>query len=396
MLIIRKTALLIIIAAIASILPAAAEPHRGDKYEQTVMTIVGLIEQGRLEQALQGAEKLIVSHPKSRIGYLLKADVLAAMGGELPRFAGGVDAQSLEYRNFHHELKNRFASQNQQYDQKYQQLFPASVLDMGQHQYLLLGEMSTGRFFIFSNLDGKPQLLHDYYMTIGKEGYGKEVEGDNRTPIGLYHITHEIDGKELPDLYGSGAFPVNYPNRVDKWRGRTGYGIWLHGTPSDTYARAPLASEGCFVISNDDYDHVANYIREVKKPPVLLVETVDWLTPEQHSQRRQEFLSVLSRWANDWESLDVERYLQHYEQSNFNFGKGDFAQWSERKRQVGKAKEFIQLSIEVNGLFLYPGEDMFVVDFQQGYFSNNYESQSAKKQYWKKTANGEWKIIFEG
>ncbi len=369
----------------------------GEVYEQELLAIVALIEQGELDHALNKTEKIIKRYDSSRIAYVLKADILRAMNGELPQFAAGLDSKTRQYQDFRHELSNRFSSQQDTTRSQYHSLLPASVLDMGEHKYLLLAEMSTGRFFMFENKLGQPELVKDYYMSIGKAGFGKQVEGDNKTPVGLYHVTREIDGSTLPDLYGSGAFPVNYPNRVDRWRKRTGYGIWLHGTPSDTYSRAPLASEGCFVLSNDDYDDVAPLIRSAEKPPVLLVETVEWLTPDQHQQRKQTYLGILNQWAVDWESLDVERYLSHYNADNFNFGKDNFSEWSERKRQVGRGKEFIQLAINVNGLFIYPGEeDMFMVDFKQSYMSNNYQSQSQKQQYWKKDATGNWKIIFEG
>src|SRR3546814_8483534 len=50
--------------------------------------------------------------------------------------------------------------------------------------------------------------------------------------------------RKLPDFYGDGAYPLNYPNEWDKHEGRKGYGIWLHGTPSTTYSRPPRASDG--------------------------------------------------------------------------------------------------------------------------------------------------------
>ena len=380
---------------------ATNQPTPSERYEKNVLAIVALIEQGQLETALSKTDTLLEQHPESRIAYIMKADILRAMNGELNGFADGLDHSSKAYSDFHHELNNR----SQQYSleetvaekKDYADYYPASILDMGQDSHMLLAEMSTGRFFVVKNTNGRPQIIYDYYMTIGKAGYGKQVEGDNKTPLGLYHVTREIDGAQLPDLYGSGAFPVNYPNKIDRWRKRTGYGIWLHGTPSDTYSRAPLASEGCFVLSNEDYDHVAPLIRAVERPRVLLVETVSWLSASEYDTHKKNYIDVLKGWAADWESLDVERYLSHYSIEDFNLGADNFAQWSQRKRNVSKSKEFVQLAIDVNGLFIYPGEkDMFVVDFQQRYLSNNYQSKSAKQQYWQKNRQGQWKIIYEG
>ena len=38
------------------------------------------------------------------------------------------------------------------------------------------------------------------FISIGLKGYGKQKRGDQKTPIGIYHVTRYIDGEELPDL----------------------------------------------------------------------------------------------------------------------------------------------------------------------------------------------------
>lgn len=369
----------------------------GSKYEQQILEISNLIEAGRLETALSKTDDVLAKYPESRITHLMKADILRAMSGDLSTIADGVDHNSQAFFDFQHELNNRSSYKRLAEEVDYSQLLPASIVDMGKDSHMLLAEMSTGRFFVIENDQGLPKVIYDYYMTIGKDGFGKQFEGDNKTPLGLYNVTHEIPGSKLPDLYGSGAFPVDYPNKIDHWRERTGYGIWLHGTPSETYSRAPFASEGCFVLSNDDYDHIAPLIRSVGRPKVLLVNKVTWLTKPAYDKNKQKYMDVLASWADDWESLDIDRYVGNYSKQNFNLGKGGYDKWEERKRSIANSKEFVQLVIDVNGLFVYPGEkDMFVVDFNQGYLSNNFKSNSKKQQYWKRSSQGKWEIIFEG
>lgn len=367
--------------------------NKGAIYEKSVTAIVDKISSGELVEALEMSNQLTSKYENSRIGHLLKADILTAINGDLDNFGEGIKSQRLNNKNFKHELNNRLSSNSFIEQDK----LPASVVDMGDEPLVLIAEMQTGRFFLFENNAGRPKLIGDYYMTIGKAGYGKQYEGDNKTPLGVYRVTHEIAGTQLPDLYGSGAFPVNYPNIIDKWRRRTGYGIWLHGTPSETYSRAPLASEGCFVLSNDDYDAIAPHIRHAKNPPVVLKDKIDWLSLQEHEKRRQTFLALINDWAQDWESLNVERYLGNYDSADFQFGKKDFSEWSNRKHRIGKSKTFIQLGINVRGLYLYPGEkNMFMVDFKQSYLSNNHKSVTNKKQYWRRDKAGDWKIVYEG
>lgn len=373
-----------------------AKESSGDVYESRLMTIVSNVEQGQLDQALKMVDDLLLEYPKSRIGALIKADILSAMSGDLTGFGAGIQ-DNLKRSNFHHELSLRSSWNGQVGRAGKEEMIPASILDMGQDKYVFVGEATTGRFFIFGNDNGKPYLVKDYYMTIGTAGFGKQYEGDNKTPIGLYSVTREIDGKTLPDLYGSGAFPVNYPNKVDKWRKRTGYGIWLHGTPSDTYSRVPLASQGCFVLSNDDYDEVATYMRQMEKPRVLLLEKVTWLSQEAHQQQRKEYLKVMQDWVAGWESLDMKQYSSFYDEENLNFGKLDFNTWYKRKKTINENKQFIQLSLGLQSMYIYPGEkDMFAVDFKQNYLSDNYQGVSDKTIYWKKSPSGQWKIIYEG
>lgn len=82
-------------------------------------------------------------------------------------------------------------------------------------------------------------LSEDYYISVGKGGGDKRREGDEKTPIVVYRVSSYLPGSSLPDMYGPGAFPIDYPNPWDRKLGRTGSGIWLHGTESERFSRAP-------------------------------------------------------------------------------------------------------------------------------------------------------------
>jgi L,D-transpeptidase YnhG len=105
-------------------------------------------------------------------------------------------------------------------------------------------DTSKSRLYLFENSTEGLKLIADYYISIGKSGIEKTLEGDQRTPLGVYYITSNLDPKSLKDFYGSGALPINYPNPLDVSRGKTGGGIWLHGTPPGQFSRAPKASDG--------------------------------------------------------------------------------------------------------------------------------------------------------
>lgn len=366
-------------------------------YEQSILRAIDLMQQGELEQALWVSDLLVNNYPTSRVGYLIKADVLKAMSTRLDGIGMELsEKQQKKVRGLVHEMQNRW--QHQQLSTDYtRSLVPANLLDISKHKTIIVADMVPGRLYVFENANGVPKLVTDFYLTIGEKGYGKQIEGDLKTPIGVYKITSSIADSKLPDLYGAGAFPVNYPNRVDKWRKRTGYGIWMHGTPSETFARVPWASEGCFVLSNEDFVNISDYVYVKDRTPVVLAERIEWLTLQELQQRKQDVLQIIEQWRQDWQSMDIEKYVSHYNQELFQFGKGGFADWKKQKQTTLQSKEFIEINIEVDGLFAYPGEqNMFVVDFSQDYNSNNYQGQASKQQYWQKNQQGKWQIIYEG
>ncbi len=386
----------------AGILPSSANNH-GDynTYEPAILKIIETIKNGELNNALVLTETHLQEFPKSRVGHLLKADILQALVFNPTSFTSSsyqrtkeIPISSETTLGLRHQIRNRWLHHNR--DQLTHSKLPASLVDMGRHKHVMVSDMSAGRLYLYRNRNGEPELVKDYYLTVGSAGYGKEYEGDNKTPIGVYSIYQHIPGAELPDLYGKGAYPVDYPNRYDRALKRTGYGIWLHGTPSNTYARSPWASEGCFVLSNDDLLDIEKYIDVEGRTPVILADEIEWVSPAELDQRRERLNRTIQAWQKDWESLNTQAYLDHYSRENFNFGTENFNPWARRKEQVNAAKTFIQVDLAVESLFLYPGEtDMFVVQYQQKYLSNNYAGATTKEQYWRRESDGRWRIVYE-
>ena len=137
--------------------------------------------------------------------------------------------------------------------------------------------------------------MADYYISVGQSGVDKLIEGDLRTPLGVYYITNSLDPAKLPDLYGAGALPINYPNALDLKRGKTGSGIWLHGSPSEQFARPPLASEGCVVLSNPDLQALLAKV-SIRTTPVVIAAELHWVQPEALDLDRAQFQASLESW----------------------------------------------------------------------------------------------------
>jgi len=233
----------------------------------------------------------------------------------------------------------------------------------------------------------------DFYVTIGKLGTEKVSTGDQRTPLGVYFVQANLPKNQLADMYGSGAFPLSYPNEWDKKNNRTGSGIWLHGTPSDTYSRPPRASNGCVVLNNDDLNKLAPYL-QVGITPVIITNKMAWST-DQDTTDKTALLREIEQWRQDWASMDTNAYLKHYAR-NFNSENTNYDAWAKQKQSVNAGKSWIKVNLGDVSLFTYPQQPgMVVVNFDQDYSSSNLSNRMKKRQYWLKQ-NNRWQIIYEG
>jgi murein L,D-transpeptidase YafK len=265
-------------------------------------------------------------------------------------------------------------------------------LDAGQ-KYALVVDTSRATLFVYQNVDGEPRYVTDFYVTIGKLGTDKISEGDQRTPLGVYFVKADLPKNQLSDMYGSGAYPLSYPNEWDRINNRSGSGIWLHGTPSDTYSRPPRASNGCVVLANEDLKKLAPYL-QVGITPVIITNKMDWYTG-QDERERDALLQEVEQWRKDWTSLDTGAYLEHYAR-DFSSDGMDYQSWAKKKQLVNNTKTWIKVSISNLSAFTYPEQpELVVINFEQDYSSNNLSNRMKKRQYWIKQDN-HWKIIYEG
>jgi murein L,D-transpeptidase YafK len=363
--------------------------------EEALTRIFAEIEANRLSNALQLTESLLRQHPNYRLANLIKGDLLLARKQPINTFGALTDAPADKVADLRAEAITRLAAYREKPPADF---VPRYLLQMQPDQrFAIVVDTKRSRLYLYENdlkNGGQPRFVADYYVTQGKLGAEKLVEGDKKTPVGVYHVTANLPRQKLADLYGNGAFPLNYPNEWDKRQGRGGSGIWLHGTPSDTFSRPPRASDGCVVLTNQDLDVVAKNL-QVGLTPVIISNSVEWLSLDDWAKERSELNKSIDAWRADWESRDTERYLAHYSQ-RFKAGAQSLDEFAAQKKQVNAGKEWIKLKIDNLSVFRNPGkEEVVVVTFDQDYRSNNLNNQMKKRQYWLREGD-QWKIIYEG
>ncbi len=347
----------------------------------------------RIDSALNGIDHLLETNPNFRLAHLIRGDLLLARSRSISNMGDATGVSQERVADLRAEARARVQHHQEPVSRD---MVPKYLLQMHADQkYAIIADTNKSRLYIYQNVQGKARYLADYYISSGKNGSQKLKEGDKKTPVGIYFITANLPRAKLTDFYGSGAFPINYPNEWDKRHGRSGYGIWLHGTPSDTYSRSPRASDGCVVLANQDLDAVATTL-QVGITPVIISDKVEWVNPAEAIAVRNELAPYLENWRRDWESRNADSYLAHY-RHDFSSGGQNLAKWSQHKRQVNIAKSWVKVDISNVGMLLYPGrDDLIVVNFDQDYSSSNLSNKMKKCQYWMKEKNGHWKIIYEG
>jgi murein L,D-transpeptidase YafK len=409
-----KSALLLLLTAAALLLapvaahadplpPGLAATQPGSKApaavsgaaEARLIEIYRLIGAGQSREALARAEVLVRDYPNFQLAHLAYGDLLTTQArpvrdfGDIPAtLAGGTAATALA--ELRHESQMRLKALRERPPAG---TIPSQFLALSpRNRHAIAVDASRSRLYLFENTPQQLRLVADFYISVGKSGIEKMVEGDARTPLGVYFIISNLDRKSLSDFYGSGALPINYPNVLDSKRGKTGRGIWLHGTPPNQFARAPLSSDGCVVLSNPDLEFISRTV-EIRTTPVVISPRLDWVAPHSVQAVRKPFEDTLAAWRSAKSRGDVDQLLRFYTPDFKSFDK-TLAEWVPSLRsEVDKVRgKPIQLK-DLSYLRWTDGNDTMVVTF--GEVADGAISGPTKRQYWIRQGS-EWKIFFEG
>lgn len=240
---------------------AVANPLIETPLKQSISAVVDQ----KVTLGIEQIEALAQKYPNFKLAQYVKADLLSYRSGQrFNKDFKSIFLSSAVYSELEARLKND--------DVVKKNLYPSEIVYLGQkYPHVLVADISRSRLYVYDN---KLTLVSSFYMSIGRAGAGKEKKNDGKTPLGTYFIDKRIDGESLPDKYGDAAYPLNYPNAWDKINGKTGHGIWLHGTAKASYSRVPNATEGCISLANDDLKELEQYISQ--NTPIIIGNPVKW------------------------------------------------------------------------------------------------------------------------
>ncbi|KAF1047101.1 MAG: hypothetical protein GAK38_02146 [Xylophilus sp.] len=372
---------------------APAASHDGEA-EALLIEVYRLIGASRSREALAKAEHLASRYPNFQLAQLVYGDLLAGRTRPLRRLGDIADgmpaAMVAQLDELRQESQLRLKALR---ERPPAHTIPSQFLTLApRSRHAIAVDASRSRLYLFENTANGLQLVADYYISLGKSGIEKSVEGDLRTPLGVYYITGNLNKATLKDFYGAGALPINYPNPLDLSRGKTGGGIWLHGTPRDQFSRAPLTTDGCVVLANPALERILRTV-EPRSTPVVIASHLQWVAPLAVQPESRAFEGVLDAWRAAKSSGDMDRLLAFYTPDFKSYGKS-LAEWTPQLAAEAVRAEGREIRLKDLSLLRWNDKaDTMVVTF--GEVLDGARTGAVKRQYWLRQG-GQWKIFFEG
>lgn len=279
---------------------------------------------------------------------------------------------------------------------------PSNILMMDEKfsHHVILVEKATHKLYIYENAGTVPKLIKTFATATGKFKGDKSTSGDHKTPEGIYTIYEFLSKEELlrrhgkyAEIYGSGAFPMDYPNFMDKHENKTGGGIWLHSTDNDKRIEKGLDSRGCVVVQNQDLKDISEYI-ELNHTPIIVVQDIYHLSKTTWERNRKDLNDAVQKWAQAWQNKDFDGYINSYDQQRFHDKKhGSYAGYKSYKKAVFSRPDTPQIKLDFISIF--SNERYAVVHLQQDYKSAIINDIGKKTLYLQKDNNYDWKIVGE-
>ena len=251
-------------------------------------------------------------------------------------------------------------------------------------------------FLVINKLDQQFQLLSrqspvrvvsSYPCTTGQRQGDKLIQGDLRTPEGVYFIGYQVPRDLDYELFGDLAFTLNYPNPVDLLKGKTGSGIWLHGRGKQL---VPHDTRGCVALANVDIHNVAPVL--ASGTPVFIAKSISISQePGPDATQAAVMADLVRQWADNWQNRS-EAFFELYDHDAFSATTGEsFSGFAEHKRSIFSSQPWIQ--VMVGNIHAAPGPDYWVTWFDQFYRTSNMTSTVGKRLYWMKDDAGHWRIV---
>jgi murein L,D-transpeptidase YafK len=220
--------------------------------------------------------------------------------------------------------------------------------------------------------DGKFTLQKEYSAFTGKMKGDKQKEGDLRTPVGVYDIVQKIT--EVDSFYGPLAFVTSYPNLYDKYKNKTGQGIWIHGLPIEQ--KRDEYTKGCIAINNESLTCLDKNI-DINNTVLIINEKS--VNDHASKEKLAKIMAGIYAWRYAWIYNNLNDYLNFYNPDFKRFDGMTYQHFKQYKTRIFGKKEQKKIHFSNINLVPYPGEsNLYKITFDEAYKSNSFAFNGRK------------------
>ena len=275
-----------------------------------------------------------------------------------------------------------------QSSEKSPKLVPAFLLKWPEQgsPYAVLVDKSKQEVLLYHR-DNPFQPLKTYPASTGENDGPKAKMNDRKTPEGIYFFSDSFVDRELAPIYGVRAFPIDYPNPIDKTKGKGGYGIWFHGLNKPL---KPTDTNGCIALDNPNIDELASYIT-IDETPIIISQQVTMVDYEDMKKEARELEGIIENWRKAWAGKEIDRYMSFYTAS---FASENKNREQYRVYKARLARTYKRIEVKINNLRLVRNDGLVVATFDQDYLTERLRSRGKKKLYLEQNSK-QWKITRE-
>ncbi len=209
------------------------------------------------------------------------------------------------------------------------------------------------------------ELQKDYSAFTGKIKGDKKTEGDLRTPIGVYNLVKKI--LDVEKFYRPLAFVTSYPNIYDKYEGKTGQGICIHGVPA--HEKRDSFTKGCIAIGNKCIRSLNNEL-DIKK--TLLIINAHSNYKKVSKKELSKVLTQLYAWRYAWKYSNIEKYLSFYSPKFIRYDGMKLKEFKRYKKRIFAKNETKSIIFTQLNIVPYPmHKNTFKIMLHEFYKSNS-------------------------
>jgi murein L,D-transpeptidase YafK len=271
--------------------------------------------------------------------------------------------------------------------------FSAHAKMEGLDDPVVVVDKKTSQLHLANYNDGHLDIVKSFRATMGQKEGDKLMEGDFKTPEGIYEFLFRSAYPALKKKFGPLAIYVGYPNSMDKNGAKTGFDILVHGTDDPARLERKLDSLGCVVTDNENVKTISDNIA-LKDTKIIITRDFAALKDTPRLARAKEFFNG---WLKAWSEKDLTGYVESYADEYKAEGMNRLA-FAKYKNELNKKYDTIKVTASDVKYFFHEKYDL--VTFTQHYSSTFAGGKPAfngvsKKNLYLQERNGSYRIVME-